>query len=65
MNKRRAYEIFYNINSEDYTTEEMALAVHEIAGMETHNSVTKAAMLKVIWWLWNQMFEIQEETDEK
>lgn len=65
MNKRRAYEIFYNINSEDYTTEEKALAVRVIAGMETHNSVTKAAMLKVIWWLWNQMFEIQEETDEK
>lgn len=25
MNKRRAYEIFYNINSEDYTTEERRL----------------------------------------
>lgn len=50
--------IFTQINSEEYTDEEKALAIYMIMRMITHNSITKNMMLEVIKWLWNKGFEI-------
>lgn len=55
-----AYIIFQNIESDKISTEEKAVAIHKIINMETHNSVTKAMMLKVIRWLLELSFDIQE-----
>ncbi len=56
-----AYRIFHDIENPNVSTEEKGAAILKIIDMETHNSVTKAAMLKVIRWLWNQVFELTEE----
>lgn len=55
-----AYIIFQNIDSPTISTEEKAAAIHKIINMETHNGVTKAMMLKVIRWLLELSFDIQE-----
>ena len=54
----RAYNILYNINSDEYTAEEKALAIRLILDMATHNGVTKAALLKALNWLWNEHYEL-------
>lgn len=41
--------------------EEKGLAIYIVMNMETHNSVTKDSMLKVIRWLWDRAFEIKQE----
>ena len=58
MKHGEVYKIFYNIDSPDYSDEEKGMAIYLIAGMETHNSVTKAAMLKVIRYLLSLCFEL-------
>ena len=57
MNIGRACAIFDNIESAPQSIEEKGLAIRTVLDMETHNSVRKAEMLKVINWLWNQIFE--------
>jgi hypothetical protein len=59
----KAYAIFANIDSPDYTDEEKGAAILAVLKMETHNSVTKAAMLKVIDYLLRLAFEVPEEGD--
>ena len=54
----KAYAIFANIDSTD---EEKGAAILQILKMETHNSVTKAAMLKVIRYLLNLAFDVPEQ----
>ncbi|MCR5791375.1 MAG: hypothetical protein K6G83_15940 [Lachnospiraceae bacterium] len=61
MNHGKAAAIFYNINSPEYTDEEKGTAIKIIAGMETHNGVTKAAMLGVIRYLWNMIFQMEDD----
>lgn len=61
MSMGDAYFIFQNINADNITDAEKALAVKKIAEMETHMGVTKAMMLEVIRWLLDQAFEITEE----
>lgn len=61
MSMGDAYSIFQKINDDSITDAEKALAVKKIMEMETHMGVTKAMMLEVIRWLWNQAFEITEE----
>ena len=56
-----AYAIFQNIDSPDYSDEEKGLAVLKIVNMETHNSIRKDDMLKVIRWLLELSFELPEE----
>lgn len=56
----RAWKIFANIDSECYTTEEKGQAIMQVCGAATHNSITKAMMLRVIWWLLNLAFEVPE-----
>lgn len=56
-----AWNIFYDINNPEISDEEKGMAIYTIWKMETHNSVTKAAMLKVIGWLLKLAFELPEE----
>lgn len=56
----RAYAIFTNIDSPDYSDEEKGAAILTILKMETHNSVTKASMLKVIDYLLHLAFDVPE-----
>ena len=60
MNKGRALAIFENIENASESAEEKGMAIHIVMNMETHNSVTKASMLKVIRWLWDRAFEIDQ-----
>ena len=60
MNIGRARAIVDNINNATETVEEKGLAIRMVLDMETHNSVTKASLLKVLDWLWNQHFEVVE-----
>ena len=63
MNKGRALAIFENIENASESAEEKGMAIHIVMNMETHNSVTKASMLKVIRWLWDRAFEINQEDE--
>lgn len=56
----KAYSIFHNIDDPKITDEEKGLAIWRVAKMETHNSVTKAAMVKVIRYLLGLCFEPPE-----
>lgn len=57
MNHGKAAAIFHNINSQEWTDEEKGTAIKIVAEMETHNGVTKAAMLEVIKYLLGLCFE--------
>lgn len=63
MNKGRALAIFENIENASERAEEKGMAIRIVMNMATHNSVTKASMLKVIRWLWNRAFEIDQEDE--
>lgn len=63
MTTGTAYRIFNAIEDEDVSNEEKAAAIYKIINMETHNSVTKAMMLKVIRWLLELSFDIYEGDD--
>ena len=60
MNKGRALAIFENIENASVSIEEKGLAIYIVMNMATHNSVTKASMLKVIRWLLDRAFEIDQ-----
>lgn len=61
MNIGKACAIFDQIESEKYTPEEKGEAILLVAQMPTHMSITKGAMLKVIWWLLNLAFDIPKD----
>lgn len=58
MNFGQAYKILDNIDSEEYTENEKAMAIRVILDMETHNGVTKPVLLKALNWLWNEHYEL-------
>ena len=60
MNIGKAMAIFHNINSDKYSETEKAMAIYRVMHMETHNSVTKNSMLKVIRWLWDRQFNFMD-----
>lgn len=60
MMLKEAVSIFYNIDDPKITDEEKGLAIWKVARMETHNSVTKASMVKVIRYLLGLSFELPE-----
>ena len=60
MSLGKSVAIFKNIDSDTYNLQEKGQAIYDICKMATHNSITKAEMLKVIWWLLNQIFDIKE-----
>ena len=59
-----ARAVFENINSDEYSEIEKAMAIYRVMHMETHNAVTKASMLEVIRWLWDRQFELVEGADD-
>lgn len=61
MKLGKACAIFQNIDSPDYSDEEKGLAVLKVSRMETHNSIRKDDMLKVIRWLLELSFELPEK----
>lgn len=64
MNIGNAVAIFGNINSNDYSDEEKALAIYEVLNMPTHMSIKKDSMLTVIKWLWDRNYEMVGETND-
>ncbi len=54
----QAYKILDNINSDEYTADEKALAIRMILDMATHNGVTKTVLLRALSWLWNEHYEL-------
>ena len=63
MNLAKAIAIFVQIDSDKYTDDEKGTAITLVSKMETHNGITKTAMLKVIWWLLNMCFDLPEGTE--
>lgn len=51
MNQGKALAICRNIDSPEWTNLEKWTAIHTMAGMETHNGVTKSDMLAIIQYL--------------
>ena len=60
----RARAIFDNINFATETVEEKGCAIRMVLDMDTHNTVTKASLLRALDWLWKQHFEIVETEQE-
>lgn len=60
-----AHRIFCNIDTAEIPDEEKGMAIYKVCKMVTHNSITKAQMLKVIWWLLKQCFELPEEEKQE
>lgn len=52
-----AFGLFKDINNDGFTELEKGRAIQIVMDAETHNSITKADMLRVIRWLWNMVFE--------
>ena len=61
MSLGRARAIFDDINRPGLTDIERGEAIKAVMEMETHNSVTKAAMLEVIRYLWNMIFQMEDD----
>ena len=57
MKIQKALLIFDNIESEDFTEEEKAIAIKMVLAMPTKNSVTKDTICKAFLWMWNQFYE--------
>lgn len=64
MTLGRARAIFDNIENASESIEEKYWAIRLVLDMETHNSVTKASMLKVMNWMWNQSCELTGEGEQ-
>lgn len=62
MNVGKACAIFDRIESENFTNEEKGAAIMRVCQMSTHNGITKAAMLRVIWWLLGLAFDVPAGT---
>ncbi len=60
MNISKACAIFKNINANNISDDDKALAIYMVMNMETHNGITKAAFLEVVKWLWNRNYEIED-----
>ena len=61
MELGKARAIFDDINRPGLTDIERGEAIKVVMEMETHNSVTKAAMLGVIRYLWNMIFQMEDD----
>lgn len=60
MNIGKAWAIFENINSADFSIDEKWEAICEVADAPTHNSITKAKILEVLRWVVGEV-EVTEE----
>ena len=64
MKISKACAIFENIDSPDFTDLEKGEAIYEVLKMPTHNSITKDKMLSVINWLFDKVFEWEDEEND-
>lgn len=51
MTKEMAKGIIKNIHTDAADPEEKLLAIQEIVGMETHNSITKQELIEALRWI--------------
>ena len=56
MNIGIAISIFEDIESEEYTEEQKAIAIRKVLDMPTKNSITKDQICTVLNWLWKQNY---------
>lgn len=63
MNIGQALGIFMHIDSDTHTDEEKGLAIYKVCKMETHNSIRKADLFAVIWYLLKMVYELPEESE--
>ena len=61
VNIGKAIAVFEQLDSDKYTDEEKALAIYKVMNIETHNSVTKADMVKAIKYLWHKAYSFENE----
>lgn len=61
MNTGKAAAIFKDIRKPGLTDIERGEAIKTVLRMETHNSITKKAMLDVIGFLWDMVYCEEEE----
>lgn len=59
-----AVNIFYHIDSDEYTPEEKGLAIKKVMEMPTHNSINKKQIFKALEWLFYQHFEVEAKAGE-
>ena len=61
MKRCEMYRIIMNIDDEKISDEEKGIAIKKMLNMETHNSVTKRVMIKIIRYMWDLCFEWREK----
>jgi len=64
MNIGYATAIFMDIENPQFSIEDKAIAIDVVLNMETHNGITKASLLKVCKWLFDQHFEIKKRGND-
>ena len=57
----KACAVFMQIESDQYTDDEKATAIYHVIKMPTHIGVTKDAMLAVIKWLFDKLWDVEGE----
>ena len=62
MNIGKACAIFAQINSDKYTEDEKAIAIYDVLQMPTHNGITKDQILAVAKYLFEKIYEVEDET---
>ena len=61
MDKGTAITIFKNLFDDRYSVAEKGAAIRTVIDTEeTHNSISKCRMLVAMNWMWEQIFEKQE-----
>lgn len=59
MNRGKAFAIFLNLDSSQYSNDEKATAIHIVAELKTHNGFSKDKMLDAIKRLIEQNYEVK------
>lgn len=60
----KAFRIFEEINSDEYTEDEKVIACYHVLQAPTHNSINKDKMLAVAKWLFDKSFEVSESEED-
>ena len=60
----QACKIFRDIDTPFYNTQEKGEAIYMVLNMETHSGITKASAMKVIKFLFAQVYEVGKEGQE-
>ena len=63
MNIGTAVSIFEQLKSDKFTEDEKIIAIHMVANMPTHNSISKAKILNALKWLVENDWEFEGKTE--